>query len=186
MKSAHLRLGSRGYSFSKLAALILAFQLSLVLVPAPSNGQAVGEQKSGRQLKKDGITAYIVRDADMNTISLTMLIAHNSKLAHRIEKMVKRDVLPLTFSVSTLPGNSTYFDPTKLQFEQDGKIWNPDSSSLDSVIVILQADGKFGGLLSGGETQQAVILLPNWFNIDAPLFVRYVGTDPGFHLTKAN
>ena len=146
----------------------------------------LASQKSGRQIKKDGITAYIVRDAETNAISLTMLIAHNSKLAHRIEKMVKRDVLPLTFSVSTLPGSSTYFDPTKLQFEQDGKTWSPDSSALDSVIVILQANGKFGGLIDGGETQQAVILLPNWFNIDAPLFVRYTGEDPGFHLTKAN
>jgi len=186
MKSAHLRSDNRGYSFSRLAALVLAFQLFLVLVPAPSNGQAVSEQKSGRQIKKDGITAYIVRDDAMNSISLTMLIAHNSKLAHRIEKMVQRDVLPLTFSISTLPGSSTYFDPTKLQFEQDGKTWSPDSSALDSVVVILQAGGKFGGLIHGGETQQAVILLPDWFNIDAPLAVRYFGADNGLRLTKAN
>ena len=185
MKSAHLRFGNREYRFSALAALVFALHLFL-LVPALTHAQADSEQQSGRRIKKDGITAYIVRDAETNSISLTMLIAHNSKLAHRIEKMVKRDVLPLTFSVSTLPGTSTYFDPTALVFEQEGKTWSPDSSALDSCVVILQARGKFGGLIRGGETQQAVILLPSWFNIDAPLYVRYTGKDPGYHLTEAN
>ncbi len=131
-------------------------------------------KSKGRQLKKDGITAYIVRDEERNTIKLTMLIGQNNTLTQRIRKMVGRQVLPLIFSVSTVPGHSYYFNPLFLEFEQNGKTWRPDSSSLDSIIIILEENGKFGGLIKGGQTHQAVVLLPEWFKLDSPIYVRYV------------
>lgn len=153
--------------------------LALTLAAAPLSGtgayaQETSKKPKGRELKKDGITAYIVRDEERNTIKLTMLIGQNSTLTQRIRKMVGREVLPLIFSVSTVPGHSYYFNPLFLEFEQGGRTWRPDSSSLDSVIIILEENGKFGGLIHGGETHQAVVLLPEWFKADEPIFVRYV------------
>ncbi|RMD96895.1 MAG: hypothetical protein D6814_10560 [Calditrichaeota bacterium] len=162
------------------------FELGFVHAPQMLNAQDIKNDNAGRVIKKEGITAYIVRDKEKNTIKLTMLIAHNNALTRRIQNMVGRKVLPLIFSVSTVPGQAYYFNPSYLQFEQNGKTWRPDSSALDSLIIILEENGKFGGLVEGGQTHQAVVLLPSWFKINAPILVRYIEKPvSGFQVTQA-
>ncbi len=168
------------------SALALSVMLALFAGTQSVAAQAEESAQKGIQLKKEGITAYIVRDESLDGIKLTMLIGHNSKLSQRIRKMVGRDVIPLIFSVSTLPGQTTFFNPLALEFIQDGKTWRPDSSALDSAMIMLEEKGKFGGVLEGGQTHQAVLLLPEWFQPNRPIYVRYRElNDANFQLTQS-
>ncbi len=157
----------------KWSAQILLVAVSFFCAAGLLQAQEKAPVRKGVELKKEGITAYIVRDSSLNTIKLTMLIGHNPTLTRRIQKMVGRKVTPLIFSVSTLPGQSTYFNPVNLRFYQDGREWSPDSAALDSSIIMLEEKGRFGGVLHGGETHQAVILLPGWFNPSKSIIVHY-------------
>ena len=180
--------GNRRAKISRIVQSLLAFSVVLDFIAGTQQAFSQTEEsaKKGIQLKKEGITAYIVRDESLDGIKLTMLIGHNSKLSQRIRKMVGRDVIPLIFSVSTLPGQSTYFTPLALEFVQDGKAWRPDSSALDSVIIMLEEKGKFGGVLEGGQTHQAVLLLPEWFHANKPIYIRYrEQNDANLQLTQS-
>jgi len=180
--------GNRRAKISRIVQSLLAFSVGLAFFAGTQQAFSQTEEnaKKGIQLKKEGITAYIVRDESLDGIKLTMLIGHNGKLSQRIRKMVGRDVIPLIFSVSTLPGQTTYFNPLALEFVQDGKSWRPDSSALDSVIIMLEEKGKFGGVLEGGQTHQAVLLLPEWFQVNKPIYIRYrEQSDANLQLTQS-
>lgn len=173
---------------------IIRFFIYLVFVAASlAAGRAESQQADakrgaqiGRFLQKDSIITYIVRDREKSEINLTMLIAHNSALESRIDKLTGQGLLPIVFSVSTVPHRSYVFDPTALIFEQHGKEWHLDTLTVEAHTIQLEATGKFGGLVKPGEIHQAVVLLPEWFNIEKPIKVHY---DPNrearFKLTEA-
>ncbi len=150
--------------------------LTAVLVlscSVPVLAQAGHTKSKGRLVKKDGVSAYIVRDEMNKSLKLTMLIAHKSSFSKRVVKMVGHQVVPLTFSVSTAPNTSINFAPQNIEFIQNGRSWHADSLQLEDVVIRLNENEAFGGLMKNGDTHQAVFLLPGWFDIDAPLFVHY-------------
>lgn len=153
---------------------VMAFGLVVLTAgTALSQTEAKKNVRLGKFLEKDSIVTYIVRDQEKDEINLTMLIAHNSALDARIQKLSGQKLLPIVFSVSTVPHHSYYFNPLALVFEQGGKKWRLDSLTVGSQIIQLEADGKFGGMVHPGEIHQAVILLPEWFRIDEPIYVQY-------------
>ncbi|KAA3662153.1 MAG: hypothetical protein DWQ10_03085 [Calditrichaeota bacterium] len=138
-----------------------------------SAAQSKYTKTTGRLVKKDGVTAYIVRDDMSKALKLTMLVAHKSTFSERVVKMVGHDVVPLTFSVSPAPSTAIYFDPFKIKFIQNGKAWSADSLDPEKDVIRLNENEPFGGTMKNGDTHQAVFLLPGWFDINAPLYVRY-------------
>ncbi len=166
---------SREVFFSIALKYFISFCLVLVLflISAQVNAQSYRTKSKGRLVKKDGVSAYIVRDDMSKALKLTMLVAHKSSFSKRVVKMVGHNVVPLTFSVSTAPNISIDFNPKKIQFTQNGKTWQADSLAFKEAVIQLNADEPFGGLMSSGDTHQAVFLLPGWFDINAPLYVHY-------------
>ncbi len=146
--------------------LLLFFSVSTALL-------AQDKKAKGQQVQKDGVTAYIVRDDSSSDISLTMLIAHKTSFTSRVCAVLGKEIVPLVFSVSTLPHKVAWFDPARLRFEQQGKVWQPDSTKLDDAMIFIGDDKRFGGMIASGEIHQAVLLLPDWFDVAAPIFVSY-------------
>jgi hypothetical protein len=90
-----------------------------------------------------------------------------------VRELFGENVTPLVFSVSTLPLRHVVFDPARLRFEQRGRAWQPDSSRRALDVWPLEEGSRFGGPIADGQIQQGVILLPAWFDPQAPITVRY-------------
>ncbi len=158
-----------GKRFSRLAVLSV-----LLLFSSAANPMfAQGKKAKGQLIQKDGVTAYIVRQDSSKSISLTMLIAHKTTFTQRVQDVLGRKVVPLVFSVSTLPHQAAWFEPSRLSFAQGGKTWQPDSTRLDDAVIFIGEDTRFGGMITSGEIHQAVILLPEWFDVTRPIYVTY-------------
>ncbi|KAA3620203.1 MAG: hypothetical protein DWQ05_05595 [Calditrichaeota bacterium] len=157
----------------------MAYNISFVIFmltlsfATPAFSQSSNLKSKGRLVKKDGVSAYMVRDNMSKSLKLTMLVAHKTSFSKRVVKMLGHDAVPLTFSVSTAPNTAIQFDPKKIQFIQNGKTWHADSLKLEDAVIRLNEGEPFGGLMRNGDTHQAVFILPGWFDIDAPLYVRY-------------
>ncbi|MCA9730808.1 MAG: hypothetical protein H6696_19225 [Deferribacteres bacterium] len=158
----------------------------LLLPVSDAIAQSAYTKSVGRLVKKDGVTAYIVRDDMSKALKLTMLIAHKSTFSNRVVKMVGHDVVPLTFSVSPAPNMAIYFDPYKIKFIQNGKSWSADSLEPEKDVIRLSENEPFGGEMKNGDTHQAVFLLPGWFDINAPLYVRYDDENKQLPLVSAD
>ena len=172
----------QNYMPSLKFALITGLVLSCSM---PVWAQAGNPKSKGRLVKKDAVSAYIVRDEMSKSLKLTMLIAHKSSFSKRVVKMVGHSLVPLTFSVSTAPNTTINFVPEKIEFIQNGKTWHADSLQLADVVIRLNENETFGGVIKSGDTQQAVFLLPGWFDINAPLFVRYDDQETRMPLVSA-
>jgi hypothetical protein len=131
--------------------------------------------KGTPNIPTDKVTSFFVRANDSKRIQLSMLIACKEEFTQAVRALVGEKVTPLLFSVSTLPNRTVYFDPSLLRFEQRGRIWQPSTDSAAMDMLPLEEIEPFGGKLSEGQVQQGVILLPAWFDPQAPITVRYGG-----------
>lgn len=131
------------------------------------------ERTSAAKLNADKITSFFVRDNDSNRIQLSMLVAYKAELAQSVRAIVGQRVTPLVFSISTLPNRIVSFDPAQLRFEQKGRIWKPETGKQSADVMALEENGVFGGKIADGEIHQGVILLPAWFDPQAPITLRY-------------
>lgn len=159
-------------AMEKMKYLTIVFLITLFSATSLYS-QILDSKTKGRPVKKDGVIAYIVRDSMEKSVVLTMLIAHKTSFSQRVEKMVGEPVVPLTFSISSSLNREPIFNPTSLQFVQGNHVWTPDSLDLEESIIRLNEAEPFGGIVKKGQTHQAVVLLPTYFNIDEPLYVNY-------------
>lgn len=104
---------------------------------------------------------------------LLMLIAYNKEFTHEVQRILQCSKQPIIFSVSTLPFNESYFDPSLLIFEQNEYRWHPDPSNNGNDIIPIGKNAEFRGPLQDGTILQGVILLPETFNLDQPVTILY-------------
>ena len=123
--------------------------------------------------KNDKITSFFVRANDSKRIQLSMLIVHKEEFTQAVRALVGKKVTPLMFSISTLPNRTVYFDPAFLRFEQNGRVWQPRTTRNAIDILPAEEGAEFGGTITESQVQQAVILLPEWFDPQAPITLRY-------------
>jgi hypothetical protein len=126
-----------------------------------------------RKTETDKITSIFVQANDSKRIQFSILVACKREFTQAVRELFGENVTPLLLSVSTLSLRKVIFDPARLRFEQRGRIWQPDSSRRALDVWPLEAGARFGGPITDGEIQQGVILLPEWFNPQAPITVRY-------------
>ncbi len=126
-----------------------------------------------KKFEPDKMTSFFVRANDGKRIQLSMLVAYKPGFVEAVQQMVGQKVTPLIFAVSTLPNRQIEFDPAKLCFEQRGRIWQPVVSKDVLEVLPLDENAKFGGLVTGREVHQGIVLLPAWMNPKEPITLRY-------------
>jgi len=126
-----------------------------------------------KKIEADKITSIFVQANDSKRIQFSILVACRREFTQAVRELFGENVTPLLFSVSTLPLRNVVFDPARLRFEQRGRIWQPDSSRRALDVWPLEEGDRFGGPITDGQVQQGVILLPEWFDPQAPITVRY-------------
>jgi hypothetical protein len=126
-----------------------------------------------RKTETDKITSIFVRANDSKRIQFSILVACRREFTQAVRELFGVNVTPLVFSVSTLPLRNVVFDPARLRFEQRGRAWQPDSSRHALDVWPLEQGSRFGGPIADGQIQQGVILLPEWFDPQAPITMRY-------------
>ncbi|MDZ7362945.1 MAG: hypothetical protein ONB46_19815 [candidate division KSB1 bacterium] len=126
-----------------------------------------------RKIETEKITSIFVQANDSKRIQFSILVACKREFTQAVRELFGENVTPLLFSVSTLPLRNVIFDPSRLRFEQRGRIWQPDSSRQALDVWPLVEGDRFGGPITDGQIQQGVILLPEWFDPQAPITVRY-------------
>ncbi|MGH7457038.1 MAG: hypothetical protein ACRENG_37155 [bacterium] len=140
----------------------------------PSNNKTKRAPLSpARKLEANKITSLFVRTNDSNRIQLSILITYKDEFTLAVRELVGEKVTPLLFSVSTLPNRTVHFDPALLRFEQRGRSWQPSPERNAIDIWPWEEGGPFGGTLTDAQVQQGVILLPEWFDPQAPITLRY-------------
>jgi hypothetical protein len=149
---------------------------SSVAAPArtkSSNSADRVSMKTIGEIGADKITSFFVRTNDSKRIQLSMLVAYKAEFTRAVRELTGLKVTPLLFSITTLPGRTVDFDPSRLCFEQRGRAWQPSAKSASVEIITLHEGERFGGTLTDGQVQQAVILLPEWFDPNIPITFRY-------------
>ncbi len=126
-----------------------------------------------KKIESDKVTSFFVRANDSKRIQLSMLVAYKQEFTHAVRAVVGQKVTPLVFSVSTLPNRAVNFDPTLLRFEQKGRVWQPSAEESTVDFLPVEEGGQFGGTLAEGQTQQGVVFLPEWFDPQIAITVRY-------------
>jgi hypothetical protein len=126
-----------------------------------------------RKLETNKITSLFVRANDSRRIQFSILITYKDEFTQAVRALIGEEVTPLLFSVSTLPSRTAYFDPALLRFEQSGRSWQPSPERNAIDIWPWEEGGAFGGTLTDAQVQQGVILLPAWFDPQAPITLRY-------------
>jgi hypothetical protein len=126
-----------------------------------------------RKLEANKITSLFVRANDSKRIQFSILITYKDEFTQAVRKLLGEEVTPLLFSVSTLPTRTAHFDPALLRFEQSGRSWQPSPERNAIDIWPWEEGGAFGGELTDTQIHQGVILLPAWFDPQAPITLRY-------------
>lgn len=126
-----------------------------------------------RKLEANKITSLFVRTNDSNRIQFSILITYKDEFTKAVRELIGEEVTPLLFSISTLPTRTAHFDPALLRFEQRGRSWQPSPERNAIDIWPWEEGGAFGGALTDAQLQQGVILLPEWFDPQAPITLRY-------------
>lgn len=131
------------------------------------------------------INSLFIRPEGKHSKTILMLVAYNEEVTKAVRRILQTNETPLIFSVSTLPSTEVFFDPTFLQFEQDDQIWQPNDKPDNYELFPLGKNAKFGGKLNDADIHQGVILLPEWFDINHPITIRYISYERMiFFLTK--
>jgi hypothetical protein len=144
--------------------------------PAPKTLSQNAERiplSPAKKVECDKITSFFVHAGDSKRIQLSMLVTYKLEFIQAVRTMLEEKVTPLLFSVSTLPNRTAHFDPTLLRFEQRGRVWQPQGLKKSIDIWSLEEGHPFGGTLSDDHIHQGVILLPEWFDPQTPITVRY-------------
>jgi len=165
-----MRAGLRIKSTLLMMAVAMAGVLSSAPLADAKGGRSVIMQRPS--IMADQITSFYVRGGEQNRIMLSMLLGHNFELTTLVRQVTGDQVTPVFLSVSTLPNRQSYFDPSMLSFEQNGKSWKPDPAIADDLMP-LNADSPFGGDVSCGQIHQGVFFVPSWLNTDEPIVVHY-------------
>lgn len=127
------------------------------------------------------INSLFVPAQGRDSKSIFTLVACDKQMTAAVRKRAQTRQTPLIFSVSTLPGTQVEFDPGLFRFQQDGRIWQPSAGSLNHDIFPLGKDGKFGGILRDTDIHQGVILLPDWFDLDRLITIKYLSYTRDIH-----
>ncbi len=112
-----------------------------------------------------------VKSAASNQTELIILVAYGAELVQR-QARVGPPRIPLVLSVSTLPFQEATFDPTLLEFEQDGRRWRPGRDRAD--MQAFPAGSPFGGSIGDGEIHQGLVMLPAEFDAHRAIVIRYL------------
>jgi hypothetical protein len=126
-----------------------------------------------RKLEANKITSLFVRANDSKRIQLSILVTYKDEFTQAVRKLTGEQVTPLLFSVSTLPNRTANFNPALLCFEQRGRSWQPNPARNAIDIWPWEEGEVFGGMLTDAQIHQGVILLPEWFDPQAPITLRY-------------
>lgn len=126
-----------------------------------------------KKIASDHITSFFVRPNDSKRIQLSMLVNYRQEFTQAVRRLLNEKVTPLLFSVSTLPNRTAHFDPALLCFEQRGRIWQPSNANHSPDVWPWEEGKPFGGLVTDSQAHQGVILLPEWFDPQAPITLRY-------------
>ncbi len=118
------------------------------------------------------INSLFVKSDGSTSTTLIILVAYDSSLAHKTEAGFAGQT-PLILSVSTLPFKEARFDPTLVEFEQDGHTWRPVADGESFPIV---KTAPFGGRIRDGQIHQGVVMLPGEFDLSRPLTIRYLSS----------
>jgi len=126
-----------------------------------------------QKLTAGQITSFFIRANDSKRIQLSMLVTHQKEFTQAVRQILQEKVTPLLFSAATLPNRIVNFDPALLRFEQRGRIWQPNGLKNSLDVWPLEESGRFGGMINESQVHQGVVLLPGWFDPNAPITVRY-------------
>ncbi|NIR47384.1 hypothetical protein GWO43_02775 [candidate division KSB1 bacterium] len=129
--------------------------------------------KFDTKIRKSQIKSLFIRPEGRESKVLLMLVAYDEGVTNVAQEFLQSNQTPLIFSISTLPFSEVDFEPTSFRFEQNGQIWQPqlDTASLD--LFPLGKETKFGGVLNDGQIHQGIIMLPESFDLDHPITVKY-------------
>lgn len=119
------------------------------------------------------ITPLFIRSSQKGHIDLTMLIAYDQRITSLAKEIINKSVIPLIFSVSTMPFVNDNFAPESLVFEQNGKKWSPSNHPDTIDMFPIEDEVPFGGPISDTQIHQGVIMLPGWFDINLPVEINY-------------
>jgi hypothetical protein len=169
------------YADGQIAHATGESKISSTPAPAASPGKNSSPDKSGflsastptAKIVHNKITSFFVRANDSKRIQLSILVAHKQELTKAVRELFDEKVTPLLFSVSTLPNRTVSFDPALLRFEQRGRVWQPNQSKYALDILPVEEGAQFGGPLTDSQVHQGVILLPAWFDPQAPITICY-------------
>jgi len=139
----------------------------------PSNNIKRAPLSPARKLEANKITSLFVRANDSRRIQFSILITYKDEFTKAVRELIGEEVTPLLFSISTLPTRTAHFDPALLHFEQRGRSWQPSPERNAIDIWPWEEGGAFGGELTDTQIHQGVILLPAWFDPQAPITLRY-------------
>jgi hypothetical protein len=128
---------------------------------------------SSSKIARDKITSFFVHADNSKRIQFSILVVYKQEFADSVRKLLGEKVTPLLLSVSTLPNRTVRFEPSQFCFEQRGRLWQPDTAREAVDVWPIEAGEPFGGVLSHGQMQHGVILLPAWFDSRQPITVRY-------------
>ncbi len=138
-----------------------------------SNNARRAPSSPARKLEANKITSLFVRANDSNRIQFSILITYKDEFTKAVRELIGEEVTPLLFSVSALPTRTAHFEPALLRFEQRGRSWQPSPERNAIDIWPWEEGGAFGGELTDTQIHQGVILLPAWFDPQAPITLRY-------------
>jgi hypothetical protein len=166
-----------------LTVIWIVFLSSSCLISAPRNKltmrfiKAFNLYSKSKLYKKTPseiqITPLFIRSTPKGSIDLTMLIAYDKNISRLTEQLLDKSVIPLIFSVSTMPFTEINFQPHCLVFEQDGRKWSPINSNSSFDMFPLDESLPFGGQINETQIHQGVVLLPGWFDMSQPIKIAY-------------
>jgi len=171
--SQSMRAAEAHDSTAEIAATKPVFNMARDPASPSDKSKSIAPLPLPGKTSSDKITSFFVRVNDSKRIQLSMLVSYQQEFTHAVRQLLGEKVTPLLFSVSTLPNRQENFDPALLRFEQRGRVWRPNQIRQALDIWPVEAGGPFGGAVTDSQVHQGVILLPEWFEVETPITVRY-------------
>ncbi|MFQ5602626.1 MAG: hypothetical protein ACE5HS_05105 [bacterium] len=126
------------------------------------------------------INSLFVQNDGSGAVAMIVLVAYNGAFTKAFQQAGLSRQIPLIFSISSLPFQTANLNPALLRFEQGGKSWQPTDSEKPTIFTLFK-NGKFGGAIHDGDIHQGLVLLPEWFDIEQPITIRYLNNKREFH-----
>ncbi|MFQ5640306.1 MAG: hypothetical protein ACE5IR_20185 [bacterium] len=122
------------------------------------------------------INSLFIKHDGSGPTAMIILVAYSDELTRPVQELTKSSQTPLVLSISTLPFKEVHFDPMEIVFEQDDRVWHPNPE-LENDVFPLGSGSQFGGLITHSEIQQGVVLLPETFDVERPITIRYLSSE---------